>query len=74
MKKLTINEYGEQVMTMKKSDRGPLTQEEKQMIADLDSFEDEYDENCPPMPTEMAEQMRKDIETRIRERKIAALG
>jgi hypothetical protein len=74
MKKLTLNEYGEQVVTMEKSDRGPLTEEEKQMIADLDTFEDMYDEECPPIPAEMAEQMKKDINSGTRKGRLAAIG
>ena len=64
MKREIINEHGEQVVTMDRSDRGPLTDEEKDMIARMDEFNDEYDEDCPPMPETMAVQMRKDIASR----------
>ena len=73
MKKLTLNEYGEQVVTMEKKDRGPLTEEEKQMIADLDNFDDVYDEDCPPMPVEMVEQMKKDIKARTGKGRLVAI-
>lgn len=61
MKRQIINEFGEQVTTMDRSDRGPLTDEERKMIANMDDFEDEYDEECPPMPEAMIVQMRQDI-------------
>ena len=59
-----FNEFGEQVTTMDRSDRGPLTDEEKEMIANMDNFDDEYDEDCPPMPEAMIVQMRQDIASR----------
>ncbi len=74
MKIISVNEYGEQVVTMKRSDRGPLTDEEEQMIANLEGFEDKYDEDCPPMSEEMIEQMRKDIEVRKEQNRLAAMG
>ena len=49
---------------MDRSDRGPLTDEEKEMIANMDNFDDEYDEDCPPMPEAMIVQMRQDIASR----------
>ena len=61
MKRTTINEFGEKVVVMDGIDRGALTEEEKEMIRKLDTFEDEYDEDCPPMPETMMMQMRKDI-------------
>ena len=68
MKRTTVNEFGETVVTMDRSDRGPLTKEEQQMIIHLDSFQDEYDEDCPPMPEEMFLQMQNDIEAKRRRR------
>ena len=64
MKREIINEHGEHVVTMDRSDRGPLTDEEKDMIARMDEFNDEDDEDCPPMPDAMAVQMRNDIASR----------
>ena len=64
MRKTVINENGEQLVVMDRSDRGPLTEEERQMIAAMDDFEDELDEDCPAMPEAMAEQMRQDIAQR----------
>ena len=64
MKKETINELGEHIVTMNSADRGPLTEEEKDMIAHLNEVEDEYDEDCPPMPEAMRLQMMQDIAAR----------
>lgn len=44
------------------------------MIADLDNFEDENDEDCLPMPPEMAKQMRKDIEAGCRQSRMIVMG
>ena len=68
MKRTIVNEFGETIVTMDASDRGPLTEEEQGMILKLDDFEDEYDEECPPMPEEMFAQMMNDIEARRRAR------
>ena len=57
--RVIVNEFGEQVVTMNRSDRGPLSDEEKRMIADMDDLEDEDDEDCPPMPDAMIIQMKK---------------
>ena len=66
MKETVINEYGEEVVTMDLSDRGPLTDEEQKMIEDMDSVEDIYDDDCPEMPDAMKIQMRLDIAARQR--------
>ena len=71
MKKTMINEFGEHIVIMDRSDRGPLTKEEQVMLADMDAFEDTYDEDCPEMPEEMILQMRKDIADRNRQSTMA---
>ena len=65
---MVINEYGENVFVMDASERGSLTKEEEEMIARLDDFVDEDDEDCPPMPERMAEQMQREIEERKKKR------
>ena len=68
MKRRIINEYGEQVVTINSSDRGPLTRDEQEMIRRMDDIIDEYDDDCPPMPEEMIIQMQNDIEAHRRMR------
>lgn len=55
-----INELGERVIVMDRSDRGPLTDDERSVIAQLDDVIDEYDEDCSEVPEAMAVQMRAD--------------
>ncbi len=66
MKTTMVNDFGESVVVMDRSDRGPLTKEELQMIADMDKVVDEYDDDCPEMPDAMISQMRRDIAKRNR--------
>ncbi len=54
----TINEYGEQVVTMTLEERGPLTQAEKDMIRSAQLRPSVYDEDCPPMTTEQLLDMK----------------
>ena len=71
MKKTVINENGEQIVVMDRSDRGPLTEEERAMIANMDSVVDEDDVDCPEIPEAMIEQMKRDIAKRRRKRRAA---
>lgn len=64
MKRTITNEFGETVVTMDSMDRGPLTEEEREMIRQMDDIDDEYDEDCPPMPEAMIIQMQNDIKMR----------
>ena len=64
MKQSYISEYGEHIVVMDRKDRGLLNENEKIMLANMDSIVDEYDEDCPPMPQAMADQMRADIANR----------
>ena len=65
MKRTVVNELGERVVVMDRSDRGPLTDEERDVIARLDDVIDEYDEDCPEVPEAMAVQMREDTIKRV---------
>lgn len=71
MKKTVVNKYGEQLVVMDRSDRGPLTDEERIMLANMDSVVDEADEDCPEMPEAMIEQMQRDIAQRRDARRAA---
>ena len=64
MKNMIINEFGEHLVIMDRSDRGPLTEEERSMIANMDKIVDDYDDECPEMPRDMIIQMRRDIANR----------
>lgn len=66
MKKTVTNELGEIVVMMDRSDRGPLTEEELDMLGRPDDFADEEDDECPPMTEEMFAQMERDIELKRR--------
>ena len=61
MKRSIINEFGESVIVIDSSDRGPLTDEEIKMMENLEAFTDEYDEDCLPMPEAMVSQIKSDI-------------
>ena len=64
MKNMMINEFGERIVVMDRSDRGPLTDEERTMISNMDNIVDQYDDDCPEIPEEMIVQMRIDIADR----------
>ena len=64
MKNIIVNEFGEHLVAMDRSDRGPLTEEERTMISNMDNIADEYDEDCPEIPDEMIAKMRSDIANR----------
>ena len=66
MKRTVTNEMGEIVVMMDRSDRGPLTEEELEMINQLEDFVDEEDDECPPMPEEMFVEMERDTDARRR--------
>ena len=59
-----INEFGEQVVTMALSERGPLTEEELKMIHEARSRTPVYDEDCLPMPEAMHRQIQMEIAKR----------
>ncbi len=61
----TVNEFGEKVVTMSMKERGPLTDKELHMLADARIKERVFDEDCPPIPEAMHEQIRKDMARNI---------
>ena len=64
MKRVIINEMGERMVTMDREDRGPLTEEEMEMIRQAGKIPYIYDEDCPPMPDDMIAAMRQDAAER----------
>ena len=66
-----IIEHGEQVVVMDRADRGPLTDEERAMIVNMDSVIDEDDEDCPEIPEAMIKQMKRDIAQKRGVRRVA---
>ena len=66
-----INEYGETVVTMILNERGPLTDEERQMIHEARNRGPVYDEDRPSMPGAMHTQIQMDISNRRAGRQLA---
>ncbi len=64
MKTTMINDAGERIVIMDRSDRGPLSDEERDMLSHMDDIVDDYDDECPMMPDAMIKQMRRDINDR----------
>ena len=64
--KQTINEFGEQVITMTLDERGPLSQEELQMLRNAQTMDPVFDEDCPPMPEEMHLEIQRNIANKRR--------
>lgn len=62
--KKTVNEFGEQVVTMTLSERGPITEKEINEIRAARKRVHEYDEDCPPIPEAMHKQIRDGIARR----------
>ncbi|MBO4395350.1 MAG: hypothetical protein J5819_03275 [Eubacterium sp.] len=69
MRRVVTNDLGETIVTIDAADRGPLSEEELEMISRMDDIEDEYDEDCPPIPEAMICQMRNDIEKKRHSRR-----
>ena len=61
MKRETINEFGETVITMTLGDLEPLTDADRKMLRSAAARPVTFDEDCPPMSEEMIAQMEQDI-------------
>ncbi len=57
----SVNEFGEKVVTMSMKERGPLTDKELNMLDEARKKGHVYDEDCPPIPDAMHEQIIKDM-------------
>ncbi|MBQ8946113.1 MAG: hypothetical protein IJ058_04785 [Lachnospiraceae bacterium] len=69
----STNEFGEQVITVTLEELGPITDDEKAMIANARKMQQSFDQDCPPIPAEMHSQIRQDTETRKKQRSSAVL-
>ena len=61
----TVNEFGQEVVTMSLSERGPLTDEELRILREARNKPPVYDEDCPPIPEAMHRQIRSEIATGV---------
>ena len=61
----TVNEFGQEVVTMSLSESGPLTDEEQLILREARDRAPVYDEDCPPMPEAMHRQIRDEIATGV---------
>lgn len=66
--KKTVNEHGEQIISMTLEERGPLTNEEIIMLQDARKREPVFDEDCPPMSESMHRQVQSQIAAKRRMR------